>query len=79
MGEPEDPCGLMQINKTEDSVLDGVVARPCWCCWRITCLRTTVRLNLQSETYKVNITICLRSFIVLLFCDHKVSSNNRMR
>ena len=79
MGEPEDPRGLMKINKTEGRVLNGVVARPRYCCWRISCLRTTVRLNLESETFLMNIATGLGNFIVLLFCDHKVPSNNRMR
>ena len=77
-GGGEDPRGLMKINKIEDRVLSGVVARPRYCCWRISCLRTTVRLNLESETFLMNIATGLGSFIVLLFCDHKVPSNNRM-
>ena len=37
-----------------------------------------VRLNLESETFMMNIATGIGSFIVLLFCDHKVPSNNRM-
>lgn len=60
-------------------MLNGVVARPRYYCWRISYLRTTVRLNLESEIFLMNIVTGLRSFIALLFCDHKVPSNNRMR
>jgi len=51
VGEPEDLCGLIQINKIEGRVLNGIVALPSYYCWRISCLRTTVRLNLKSEIF----------------------------
>ena len=77
MGEPEESGGLVQIYKKMGRVLKGVVARPC--CRRISWLLTTVRLNLESEIFLMNIAMGLRSFIVLVFCHHKVPSNNRMR
>ena len=79
MGKPEDPRGLMKINKTEGRVLNGVVARPRYCCWRISCLRTTVRLNLESETFLMNIATGLGvllsfffviiKFLPIIICD----------
>ena len=67
MGKPEDPRGLMKINKTEGRVLNGVVARPRYCCWRISCLRTTVRLNLESETFLMNIATGLGVLLSFFF------------
>ena len=67
MGEPEDPRGLMQINKTEEKVLNGVVARPRYYCWSISCLRTTVRLNLESETFLMNIATGLGVLLSFFF------------